>query len=83
VIRLLLDTHVWLWALGNPTRLSAEARHAIRGADAVVLSVASIWEVGVKHALGRLPLTAGASGWRTSRPHPDAGPPCRTVAQRH
>lgn len=57
--RLLLDTHVWLWALGSPTRLSEGARNAIREADAIVLSVASIWEVGVKHALGKLPLTEG------------------------
>lgn len=57
--RLLLDTHIWLWSLGSPERVSPAVRSAIVDATEVVLSVASIWEVGIKHAMGKLPLNAG------------------------
>jgi len=59
VSRLLLDTHIWLWSLGSPERVSPAVRSAIVEATEVVLSVASIWEVGVKHTMGKLPLRAG------------------------
>ncbi len=54
-MNLLLDTHVVLWALAEPERLSAEARSAIEdGRDAVFVSAASAWEIGIKRALGKL-----------------------------
>ncbi len=56
---LLLDTHVWLWSLGDPDRLSSTVRAAIVDAPEVVLSVASVWEVGIKHAMGKLALPGG------------------------
>lgn len=52
-MRLLLDTHLLLWALARPSRLSAEARKQIDGAD-VYVSAASIWEISIKSALGKL-----------------------------
>ena len=57
--RLLLDTHIWLWSLGSAERVSPSVRFAIVNATEVVLSVVSIWEVGIKHAMGKLPLNAG------------------------
>ena len=54
-MRLLLDTHVLLWALGNPSSLSPGARAAIENPRTPVLvSSASAWEIGVKVSLGKL-----------------------------
>ena len=53
-MRLLLDTHILLWALIEPTRLSAEFRTALENPDHEVLfSAASIWEMSIKAGLGR------------------------------
>ena len=53
-MKLLLDTHLLLWAAGEPHRLPDEARHMIDDNDnALMFSVASIWEIAIKHALGR------------------------------
>jgi PIN domain nuclease of toxin-antitoxin system len=57
-MRLLLDTHVLLWALSQPAKLTAEARKKINAAE-VFVSAASIWEIGIKSALGKLNATAG------------------------
>jgi PIN domain nuclease of toxin-antitoxin system len=53
-MRVLLDTHVFLWVLSNAPRLSAEARERIEAADAVFVSAASIWEIAIKASLGKL-----------------------------
>ena len=54
-MRLLLDTHVLLWALGDPDRLRDEARAAIVDPDGDVLaSAASTWEVAIKGGSGKL-----------------------------
>jgi PIN domain nuclease of toxin-antitoxin system len=56
-MRLLLDTHVFLWYISADPLLPAAFRDAIRDpAHAVYLSVASVWEAVIKHALGKLPL---------------------------
>lgn len=56
-MRLLLDTHAWLWAVSAPDKLSDAARRAIAGADTTVLvSAASVWEMSIKIGLGRLDL---------------------------
>jgi len=53
-MRLLLDTHVLLWALSGSKRLSDEARELIESADNEVLfSAASIWEIAIKAQLLR------------------------------
>jgi PIN domain nuclease of toxin-antitoxin system len=49
----LLDTHLLLWALATPARLPPRARRIIRDAD-VYVSAASIWEISIKAAFGRL-----------------------------
>ena len=55
--RYLLDTHVWLWMLTDPDRLSPETRRLVEdGSEVLLLSAASAWEISIKHALGKLPL---------------------------
>lgn len=54
-MRLLLDTHALLWALAEPERLTTEARDAVRdGGNEVLVSAASVWEVSIKEAAGKL-----------------------------
>ena len=53
-MRLLLDTHVLLWALSAPEHLSKNARSEIENpANDVMFSAASIWEIAIKWALRR------------------------------
>jgi PIN domain nuclease of toxin-antitoxin system len=53
-VKLLLDTHLLLWAAGNPDRLSAEARTLIGALENELLfSAASVWEIAIKRGLGR------------------------------
>lgn len=53
-MKLLLDTHLLLWAAGQPERLSATARSLIDDEDNTLLfSAASLWEVTIKSDLGR------------------------------
>lgn len=52
-MRLLLDTHVALWAITDDPRLSENARALISSEDNdVIVSAASVWEISIKHALG-------------------------------
>lgn len=56
-MRVLLDTHVYLWALQDHPRMPASFTEAIRDTDNIVLvSAVSVWEAAVKHAAGRLEL---------------------------
>lgn len=57
-MRLLLDTHAFIWAVEAPARLPRAVRSAIedRG-NTVTLSVVTVWETGMKAKLGRLGLT--------------------------
>ncbi len=53
-MKLLLDTHLLLWAAGEPQRLSKKARKLIDNPDNELLfSAASLWEVAIKRGLGR------------------------------
>lgn len=53
-MKLLLDTHLLLWAASEPKKLSRKARARIADTDNdLVFSAASIWEVAIKGALGR------------------------------
>jgi PIN domain nuclease of toxin-antitoxin system len=54
-MRLLLDTQVALWWLIGAKRLSRASRRCIASATCVV-SVASVWEIAIKHRLGKLPV---------------------------
>ena len=60
-MKLLLDTHVLLWAAGAPTRLSASARRLLNDSDNDLLfSPASLWEIAIKSSLGRADFRADA-----------------------
>jgi PIN domain nuclease of toxin-antitoxin system len=63
-MRLLLDTHVWLWAMMDPERLNDAARVAIEMETELVLSVASLWEMAIKHAAGKLRMEGSLAGFR-------------------
>jgi PIN domain nuclease of toxin-antitoxin system len=52
-VRVLLDTHLLLWALGSPSRLPTAAQHTIRESE-VFVSAASIWEISIKAGIGKL-----------------------------
>lgn len=52
-MRALLDTHLLLWALSAPSKLSRRARQRIESSE-VFASAASIWEISIKSALGKL-----------------------------
>ena len=55
-MRVLLDTHAFLWWVADSRRLSELARDAIRNeANDVVVSAVSAWDIATKHHLGRLP----------------------------
>jgi len=61
-VRLLLDTHVFLWWLADDDRLKKAERDAIRSPENdVYLSAASIWEIVIKQGLGRLRVPESAS----------------------
>jgi PIN domain nuclease of toxin-antitoxin system len=56
-VRLLLDTHVLLWWLSDDRKLAKNARDIVANPDnEVVVSSASVWEISIKTALGRLEL---------------------------
>ena len=54
-MNVLLDTHVLLWALYDSSKLSQTAKEAIASSSCVV-SIASLWELSIKHSLGKLEL---------------------------
>ena len=58
-MRLLLDTQVMLWWLLDDPRLGTKTR-ALLAASPCLVSVASIWEVAIKHRLGKLDVTPAA-----------------------
>lgn len=65
--QLLLDTHVALWALASPAILSPSVRRAIEDpANTVLVSSASVWEVAVKQAAGKLEAPTGFGAKCTS-----------------
>ncbi len=63
-MRLLLDTHVLLWAISDPDEISKEARKTIQDpAVAVLVSAASAWEIAIKQSLGKIDLPRPAEAW--------------------
>ena len=53
-MKLLLDTHLLLWAAGEPGRIPAPARDLIEDpANELIFSAASLWEIVIKRGLGR------------------------------
>jgi len=53
-MRLLLDTHVFLWVVGDSRRLKPKARRLIEAAERVHVSAASVWEIAIKMRLGKI-----------------------------
>lgn len=53
-MNLLLDTHLLLWAAGQPDKLSTDARRLLDNMDNVLyFSAANLWEIAIKSGLGR------------------------------
>ena len=58
-MKLLLDTHIFLWFIMGSLTLSTPARDLIEDeANEKFLSVASLWEIAIKYSLGKLSLSA-------------------------
>ncbi|MDR5801317.1 MULTISPECIES: type II toxin-antitoxin system VapC family toxin [unclassified Caballeronia] len=53
-MRVLLDTHIYIWTVLNDRRLPEKFRRMIADATEVFVSTASIWEMSIKAALGKL-----------------------------
>jgi PIN domain nuclease of toxin-antitoxin system len=59
-MRILLDTHVFIWAVADSRRLRASARTLLSGAEEVWVSAASIWEIAIKSRIGKISGDAAA-----------------------
>ncbi|MGI9037429.1 MAG: type II toxin-antitoxin system VapC family toxin [Gemmatimonadota bacterium] len=56
-MRILVDTHCWLWMIGEPDRFSDPTRDLLRNTDnELLMSAATAWEIAIKYAIGRLEL---------------------------
>jgi PIN domain nuclease of toxin-antitoxin system len=55
-VKVLLDTHAFLWAITDDPQLSRRAREVFSGPGDLFLSVASIWEILIKVQIRKLPL---------------------------
>jgi len=56
-VKLLLDSHAFLWWLAEDPKLGAEARQAVAAPSSVIhVSAATVWELSIKAALGKLDL---------------------------
>ncbi len=53
-MRLLLDTHVFLWVVGGSPSLKLPVRKMIESADEVFVSAASLWEIAIKASIGKI-----------------------------
>ncbi len=63
-MKLLLDTHIWLWALIEPARLSRRVREEMRNPENELwLSPVSTWEALLLNARGRIRLPADLADW--------------------
>jgi len=70
-LRLLLDTHIWLWSLIEPERLGKRARHELRDqTNELWLSPVSTWEALILHEKGRVFLAPDAREWMTRNTAP-------------
>ncbi len=65
-MKLLLDTHVWIWSLAEPKRLSRRVQNELKDRNNELwLSPVSTWEVLLLHAKGRIHLHGNAREWVT------------------
>jgi PIN domain nuclease of toxin-antitoxin system len=56
VTNLLLDTHAFIWYSENDSKLPESIKIEIETADRVYISIASLWEIGIKLSIGKLSL---------------------------
>jgi PIN domain nuclease of toxin-antitoxin system len=65
-LKLLLDTHIWIWSLAEPKQLSPRVRHVLRDENNELwLSPVSTWEALLLHSKGRIQLHSNARDWIT------------------
>ncbi|HWS64310.1 MAG TPA: type II toxin-antitoxin system VapC family toxin [Steroidobacteraceae bacterium] len=57
-MRLLLDTHIFLWAVQGNASLKPRVRRMMEAAEQIYVSAASIWEIAVKARLGKIEASA-------------------------
>jgi PIN domain nuclease of toxin-antitoxin system len=62
-VKLLLDTHIFLWYVSGDRRVDSGLREIIANAEAVYLSVVSVWEVTIKYQVGKLSLPEAPHPW--------------------
>jgi len=53
-MRLLIDTHIFLWAMSGDKQLTNKAEAILLSAETVFVSAASIWEIAIKSGIGKL-----------------------------
>jgi PIN domain nuclease of toxin-antitoxin system len=56
-MKLLLDTHTFLWFINDNSRLSARAKALLESDVDLLLSIASLWEIAIKASIGKLTLS--------------------------
>jgi PIN domain nuclease of toxin-antitoxin system len=67
-LRILLDTHCWLWLCAEPERFSKETLRELADPKTDrLLSAASVWEIVIKHGLGKLSLPVAPGDFVPSR----------------
>jgi len=63
-VKLLLDTHIWLWALGDPAKLSKRVRTELENpANEIWVSAVSTWEASMLNAKNRVQLPTDLERW--------------------
>ncbi|MGL4943154.1 MAG: type II toxin-antitoxin system VapC family toxin [Thermoguttaceae bacterium] len=68
---IIVDTHVIVWAIGNQSKLSREAKRALESADILGYSAISLWEVAMLHQKARIGVGRPVEEWMadfTARP---------------
>ena len=66
-MKLLLDTHIWIWSLAEPKRLSRRVQQELKAQhNELWLSLVSTWEILLLHTKGRIHLHGNARDWVTS-----------------
>src|SRR5215813_13945607 len=67
-MRILLDTQIWLWLCKSPERVSKRTLRQLEDErNELLLSAASVWEIAIKYALGKLPLPSPPARYVPSR----------------
>ena len=67
-VKILLDTHIFLWALTEPNRLREKSKSLLKDPDnQLYFSAASSWEISIKAGLGKLPLPEPPDKYISSR----------------